>query len=469
MIRICCALAVVLTVGLPVRAQPQTIRLTVEAAAAPVPALKYQLLPELRDTHPGNAALLYQRAHSPEWFSGFRRHPDYLKAADWVELPADRVPWNRVEGLLPRNALKEVDLAARREYCDWELTDRLRKDGFYLLLPDFQGFREYAVLLALRARLELREGRIDKAVYTCQTGLALSRHAADAPTLINGLIGIAIANTMLGLVEGIIERGGSPNLYWALTDLPRSFIDLRIGLQSERLSLEAAMLPRVRAALVDPKAAPMSFAELQEIARKFEELDSGKTDFSALSLAVVAAKIHPRAKQFLLKRGFSAAQVDDLPVVQVAFMYALAEYDRHFDNMVKWAQLPYWEARPGLLQAERELKLSKARLPETGGIPLAELLIPACRKVVLSRARLDRRIAALRCVEAIRLHAAAHEGRLPAELSDIKEVPVPIDPITGKSFQYRLDGSAVVLSGPPPEGEQPAHDNSLRYEITLRQ
>jgi hypothetical protein len=466
MMRICCVLSVVLTAAVPVRAQAQIIRLTVDAAAAPVPSLKYQLLPELRDMQAGNAALLYQRAHAPEWFGSFRRQPDYPKMVDWVGLPADRVPWNRVQALLPPNALKEVDLAARREHCDWEMTDRVRKDGFSLLLPDFQGFREYATLLALRARLEMREKRLDKAVYTCQTGLALSRHSAEAPTLINGLIGVAIANVMLAQVERIVEHAGSPNLYWALTDLPRPFIDMRLCFQGERLSLDATVMPQVRAALKNPEAVAIAPGQLQEMSRTLMQLDG---DLGPAGLALMSARVYPRAREFLLKGGFSAAQVEALPVVQVALMYAVAEYDRHFDNMARWAQLPYWEARPGLLQAERELKLSKARLLETGGIPLAELLIPAMRKVTLERARLDRRIAALRCVEALRLYAAAHEGRLPAELADVKEVPIPIDPITGKSFRYRLDGSVAVLAGPPPEGEATRQENSIRYEITLRQ
>jgi hypothetical protein len=469
MVRIFCVAAIVLSTASPARAQPQTIRLTVAAAAAPVPALEYQLLPDIRDSHPGNAALLYQRAHSPDWFSSFRRHADYLKVADWVELPSDKLPWDRVKSLLPQNVLKEVDLAARREYCDWELTDRIRQDGFEVLIPDFQGFREYAMLLALRARLEVHEGRLDKAIYTCQTGLALSRHTAQAPTLVTGLVGMAIANTMLGQVEGLIEQGGSPNLYWALTDLPRPFFHLRRCFQGERIAVDAALLPRIGAALRDPTAAPLTTTELQAINRKLLEFAPEKNEFATLGLAVLAAKVYPQAKQFLLKRGFTAVQVDALPVVQVAYMYALAQYYRHFDNMVKWVQLPYWQARPGLLQAERELKSSKARFLETGGIPLAELLLPAAQRVVLTRARLDRRIAALRCVEALRLYAAAHEGRLPAELSDVQDVPVPIDPITGKSFQYRLEGSAAVLFAPPSEGEPAAQGNSLRYEITLRQ
>src|SRR5258708_6081550 len=47
----------------------ETHAIVLHPAPIPVPALKYPLLPEIRDLKPGNAALLYQRAHSPEWWA----------------------------------------------------------------------------------------------------------------------------------------------------------------------------------------------------------------------------------------------------------------------------------------------------------------------------------------------------------------------------------------------------------------
>ncbi|HEX5269924.1 MAG TPA: hypothetical protein VFW33_05535, partial [Gemmataceae bacterium] len=83
-------------------------------------------------------------------------------------------------------------------------------------------------------------------------------------------------------------------------------------------------------------------------------------------------------------------------------------------------------------------------------------------------ARLDRRIAALRCVEALRLYAAAHDGKLPVALADVKEVPIPDDPMTGKPFAYKVDGdTATITAGPPPGDPTPAQ-NTLIYELTLR-
>ncbi len=52
----------------------------------------------------------------------------------------------------------------------------------------------------------------------------------------------------------------------------------------------------------------------------------------------------------------------------------------------------------------------------------------------------------------MRLYAAEHEGKLPAALDDIKEVPIPVDPVSGKPFGYKLEGGTATLDAPPPTG-----------------
>ena len=64
--------------------------------------------------------------------------------------------------------------------------------------------------------------------------------------------------------------------------------------------------------------------------------------------------------------------------------------------------------------------------------------------------RLDVRVAALRAIEAIRMHAHAHDGKLPASLDEVKIVPVPHNPATGQPFAYRREGETAVLEGPMP-------------------
>ena len=66
---------------------------------------------------------------------------------------------------------------------------------------------------------------------------------------------------------------------------------------------------------------------------------------------------------------------------------------------------------------------------------------------------MEQRIGLLRHVEALRLHAAEHDGKVPGELSEVRR-PLPDDPVTGKPFRYELKGATVHLRGSPPAGDE---------------
>jgi hypothetical protein len=445
---------------------PPPVRLTVGSMAAPVPALKYTLLPQLRDRQRGNALLLYYRAFSPEW-QRHRQTPGYLdKVADANDKPLRDLKPAEIDSLVRgfySGILKEVDRGARRTYCDWELNQRVREDGIGLLLPDIKGFRELALLLKLRARQELLAGEYDKAARTLQTGLQLARHAAEGPTLIQSLVGVACAAMMLSVVDDWIERPGAPNLYWALTDLPRPLVSVRKGLEGERLFMDW-LFPGSREWLDDPGATASptrTRTSLHKYVGMFDLHDQART----LTPLLVALKTYPRAKQLLRKLGRSAEQVEAMPTLQAIYLYEIHQYDVAYDDLRRWASLPYHEAAPHIRRAAMQVKEQSKR----EGLPtLAAFLLPAVDRVLAAQARVDRKVAALRCVEALRLHAAAHGGTFPAKLDDVTVVPIPLDPRTGKSFDYQLKGNRITLTGPAPAGEQANANNFIRYELTIR-
>src|SRR5258708_27856025 len=73
------AVSVLLMIASSIAAQapaPPPIRLRVNPAAAPIPALKYKLLPELEHKTPCNAPLLSFRAYTAEWYTHLRQ-PNY--------------------------------------------------------------------------------------------------------------------------------------------------------------------------------------------------------------------------------------------------------------------------------------------------------------------------------------------------------------------------------------------------------
>ena len=450
----------------PAQQEPSLVtQLTVRPARESVPALKYHLLPELSEQTPGNAALLYYRSFAPEWLTHIR--PAESKKLDaWSEKPT-REPPAEFRWVLRYKALQEIDLGARREYCEWELAPRFRKEGIGMLLPDIQSFRSFARVLTLRARFQMLDGKHDDVLHSVQTGLKFARDISNAPTLVQSLVGNAIATLTLKEVEEWIQTPGAPNLYWALTDLPRPFIDLRKPLQGERLFIEN-LFPEVRETIARRKvlsAADMNrqIAHLAGLAREWSvALDevSGR-----VTLAALAAKTYPRARHALLAQGWTKEQLEAMPVLQVFVLHEILVYDSIYDDMLKWYGLPYWQARPGLQRASKRLKEGRADL-NLGGI-LAGLLLPAVDNVLFASTRLERRIDALRCVEALRLHAALHGGKLPEKLADVTDVPVPNDPVTGKPFEYRLNGDKATLTGPTLAGERANQSNFLSYEITL--
>ena len=77
-----------------------------------------------------------------------------------------------------------------------------------------------------------------------------------------------------------------------------------------------------------------------------------------------------------------------------------------------------------------------------------------------------RNLFALRVIEALRIYAASHDGRLPDKLDDVKEVPIPNDPGTGKPFEYSRDGDTATLISQIPNDPYP--NNGIRYRVTIR-
>lgn len=443
-------------------------QLTIQPTAAPTPALRYRLLPELRERTPGNGAVLYYRSFSPEWMT--HRRPEVRKLINAWEDDKTQPPDIQLRWILDSNQLKEVDRAARREYCEWEQTPRLREDGISLLLPDVQSFREFASLLNLRFRFQLDEGRIDDAVYTLQTGFSLSRDIANAPTLIQSLVGLAIAGIQVGQVEQLMQSPKSPNLYWALTNLPQPFISLRKSFEGERIMMDN-LFPGMMDALAKGHSKPLSPEEAKAFEGKLVPIIAQEGKFNPedvkKQLDEAVSKQHAEAKKYLTARGWPAKEVDALPAGHAVLLYQLGEYVRLYDEMAKCQGLPYWEMRESLNRAEKLIKEYVAKQQTVGG-SLAQLLLPSMQKVAMAQARVDRRIAALRCVEAVRLYAAAHDGKPPAKLEDIKTVPIPLDPYTGKAFSYKAEKNSAIIEGPAPEGEAASINNRIRFEVTLK-
>jgi hypothetical protein len=457
--------AVILTTTLPVHAQdeakkvdqkPEPARpkeLLLSPAPAPNPALKYRLLPRSSDLNPGDAAPIYLRLvheRSSEALKELQEEP-----VEWLKLPLDQFARvQQVKEFVGRwsSIYEQLGFGARRQTCDWNYSLPEQKDRIIqILLPDVQVMRTWIRVLAVKARLEITEHRWDDAARTLETGFAFSRHVGHGAFLINRLVGIACASMMLDWVEEWVAQPDAPNLYWALTLLPRPLIDLRPAIELEEKTVEnmvpelteverprtegewAAFLVRLHARLMSLAKQNMGYDTIPpEVARMTNyDLDTMKKDLT------------PRARPYLQKeRGMSDTQLKAMCDDQAVALFILGRYRDARDDVYKAWYLPYLQSEPFTARAEAILRTHKNAEP-----PLALMcaLFSAIQKVRRAEIRIESRVAVLRALEAIRMHAAAHGRALPRILGEITDVPVSRDPATGEPFGYRSDGDAVLL------------------------
>lgn len=448
----------------PQEDKPPTEQLVLHPAAESRPALRYQLLPPLLDRRPGNAAVIYNKAGMR--FTGEKFSELQQKLSDWAEMPLDKLPREEIRTTLEtwQYVLKDLHRAARRSEIDWQLPLG-EQEFFTMLLDDAQKTREFARLLVVQARLQIAEGQFEQAVETLQTTYAMARHVGSGPTLINSLVGMAISAMASAQLREMAQQPGAPNMYWALTSLPRPAIEMRPAVESEMNSLYLTY-----PALTELRKHDHSPAYWEAFTDKLVS-DLGKWSGGnepawqgRLALTAMAIKGYPMAKQYLIEQGRSPQEVEAMPVPQVVSIYTMQVYDELRDEIFKWFFVPYPEASEGMRAAERLLQESKHREV----VPVARLLLPAIANVKLAEARSERTFAMLRIVEALRLHAAAHDGRLPQKLAEISQVPVPRDPLTGEPFLYSSTGKTAVLEATLPSGlSQRAY--GARFEIKIAQ
>jgi hypothetical protein len=464
---------------------PTVVPIVVRPAAAPVPALADRILPERGTLIPGNAAIFYHRAVEkllelrrgtpPPKAEGRDDFPNEQVIAEWIGGPPSAIPLDRARRWLARSrgVLHECELGARRQSCDWEFDSRT--EGFELTLAEIQEMRSLVRLVALRIRVAILEHQPNEALSWLQTGFAMGRHVTQGPSLIQPLVGAACFVILTRPVEDLIQSPGMPSLYWALANRPRPFLDFSPALEGERFLLERE-LPQLRELDGVPWSVEKArgFADaLQSKLFSFAGINGGGTSaweslgtsdwVLGLGVAAMVAQAYPEAKRALIAQGRTPAQVEAMPATQVAALYTYQTYAQYRDDVYKWAGLPYYQAARGLKQEGTVHLADRQRRPL---LKLFTALLPSIRLSCLLAARVDRQLDALQCIEAIRIYAKAHQ-RLPAGLDEIAEAPVPIDPLTGRAFEYHLDGETATLSAPAPPGAPPIPLYRIHYEMTL--
>jgi hypothetical protein len=443
--------------------------LQISPQAAPVPALKYRLLPLSSELKEGNAVPIYLRLVHEQADAARKAWSETPKP--WNQLPVDQVPLDEARNFLQghRNFLRQIELGARRRTAEWNYTVD-DEDPIGMLLPDAQNLRNYTPMLVLQVRIALAEGDFGKAAHHLETGISFCRHVAEGPTLINRLVGISLAGQFLDTVADFIERPGAPNLYWALTALPRPLIDLRGSLEWEYRMLELVFpdlgdLDRERTAEQWDAVLARVRTWVRNMSMTGRPLKLPDWFPAYVDPEQPAAKSpeFPEARRFVARaRGLSAERVKAMAPARVLLLYLVDKYHEARDELYRASYLPYAEARPLLEDANKR----RRQAPASEAQLLPHVFLAAVGRIMTSQNRIDRTVAALRTIEALRMYAAAHAGRLPDKLDEVTEAPVPSDPGTNRPFVYRRDGDTATLVSevswnPPPQ-------SNLRYRVTIR-
>lgn len=419
--------------------------------APSTPALKYQLTyDDLADTLPGNAAILYLDAILLMGSEGRQKIDKALEAEGKDPATFDRL----ADELDLPSVMQELELAARRTECDWQ--PPYRELGAYTLLPHLEPLvKGVGRMLWIRAKRQINQGKVDDALHTMRIGYELSNDIGQEPIIISGLVSLAVTGLINDNMAALMSRPDSPNLYWALSEVPPRKPIFRQALDGERAWLVTSV-PGLMKLRQGEELSADEWRGLLDYAWKLHEVSPGEGKQRPERLDKASAEILKLSRQaYAANHSMSDSDVAKLESVVVLGDFYYRQFQHSFDEQFKLRGLPY----PVLLRLARDHTAKAAEIykaqPEN---PFQAIGID---KVVESFAKIDRELAALTAVEALRSYAAANGGKLPEKLSDVTATPVPENPATGEPFEYRVDNGVATLS-------DSTFEPRLHYTIRIR-
>jgi hypothetical protein len=409
--------------------------------APPTPALKYQLLfDDALDRRPGNAAILYFDSILLMGPDARDKAAKALEAYDSRDMPRFD---SLADSLNNPSLFTELDLAGRREFCDWQ--PPISEEGSGTLLPHLGPLRDIGRILKAKALREIGQGKINDALKTVRLGYELSDNVATEPVLISALISLRITTMVNDCLRTMMNRPDSPNLYWALANFPSRKPILRQSLRGEGTHWLAASGVDLVKLKAGEDLSVDQWHDLFAYAVRAVLNESNNSTHARLPDPVRDAgpelMLQSQAQYAELHHLTSEVSAKVDPIVLIGELY-FRQYDIACDNMQKIGVLPY----PALLAKSVEFSAYLTKLvQEEPKNPFLQTL-PTIHAGVWTLASVDRQLAAMTAVEAIRSYASANGGKLPARLEDISDTPVPDNPVNGLPFDYGVNGEEATLS-----------------------
>jgi hypothetical protein len=463
-----------------------TMELVVTPMAEPRPALKHHLIPDDFDLQEGNAAIYYLRAMGfLEQNSARELLSEYLKkarkAADekgddsnnvppysWLDMPQKELPIEDVKKYLQMLSFQPRDLAeaARRRSFSMDRNLRQEPNPVGVLLPDIQTMRELARNQSFRCRVAIAEGRCDDAIAILGQQYAMAKHLGTDEFLVSNLVGAAVAGIAFGDALQLCQMPATPNLYWAFATLPNPMIDFRKSIAYERQFL-FEQVKVLREVDEQPRNAGYWQDFIDRLLPQMGGLDmiggvSNSKDSDTFRATVVAAIAtgYPGARRYLIEDlGMDPNKVESYTTAQTFFLAVKRFYEQTRDDHSKWHSIPYAQAIASSQYTSLKNRMdTDSQRIGWASIP-TEMFLASFDAIYSAQQRMQQTIALLQTVEAIRMYGAGSEGKLPNSLESLP-VPAPVDPLTGKPFQYELNEGKAILTGHRVPG--------LQYRLVIR-
>lgn len=452
-----CGLAAVILAVLPTwqaaeAVEPVVTEIAIYPAKASRFPLEYRLAPRISDQAPGVAAPHYVQALLALQESKADGETLQKMQYQWLSMPLDELPQEEVAEALAQvdSVFQCLDQAARRSRYGMESPLGDYERTLQTFTTRAQAFGIMSRLIELRFRYKLLQEDYQGAIHSLQSGYIMAQHCAEQPTAFNALVGFTLTDAMNDRLMEMVQLPDVPTLYWTLAALPAPRVDLQPVFDFESSAFES-LLPELgraragsatpdkwRAFLVKTVVSPPWWEAHQHLPDP--EIPTGVEK----GIDAVLGKVRPAARRVLKAAGVSDAELERMSPGEVAVRALDENHRTQCRELGKLSHIPYWQAKVGIEQAVDETRrlFKEAGLPEEGIRALPSYGLTHIHREVAQSKRLS---AGMRCVEAIRLYAARHDGKLPERLEDITEVPIPVNPMTGVPFPYRVEGRRVIL------------------------
>ena len=435
------------TGGMPAMEPPGTdiaIRTIILRPKQAVATTASKLFPTQERIQRGNAApiILRQNSEATQRLEALRR----LWEKDYLNTPLNSLDADEILKLTPIS-FGELRRAAFRERGGWEYPiGEGTQPLMSVLLPDVQETRVYAKAIAVRARVDLKAGKVDNAMNKVSIGLGLTKHLGETPFQVCKLVQGANATNMVGVIEELIQHPASENHYWNIVGLPSPFVDTKPALQLEAFMWQKTVLKLADLGSISDESQWESL--VQEVIQWSDLGDLSKSEFDGWT-------------RLARERLPAIWKNEDRPVSSMSDSEVWVRYwhlrtQKLTDECMSWALLDFHHAIPKLieLQDQRGKELAD-ELP-------VKLAFEPPLQLVIAAASLQQHIQLIQTIESIRDWSAKNGGVLPKTLQEL-DLPAPFDCVVNKPFVYSLsiDGKTANLSGAI------VQNRGFKYELEL--